>query len=511
MKYINPIIKGFHPDPSICRVGEDYYLVTSTFEYFPGIPIYHSRDLVNWKQIGNCIERREQLPLEKAVSSGGIWAPTIRYYNGKFYVTATFDGKGNFIVSSKQPASGWSDAVWTDFSGIDPSMFFEDRKMYYCANDVGERNHTYGLEGISVAEMDVETGKVKGGIKRVWQGEGGGWMEAPHIYHRGGFYYIIAAEGGTGQGHHQIAGRSKTIWGPYENCPENPILTNRNDCSKQVDCSGHGDLIDDVNGNWWMVHLGTRPFEGMSHLGRETFLMPVTWEKDWPVVGKYKKCQLEVDAALWNEQREVLEWSMDFNSEKIEDTCLFRRVPQIKNYIKKNGKLTLKPGAVKLSDPSGSPTFLAVRPLDLECTTEAAFAFCPRKNGDMAGMAVYLNENFYYRIYKKREEGKDYIVFERHIDDIQMVIYQQEIREGTIKIKIVTDGKKYYFYYSLENGAYINVGTASVKFLSTSIAGKCFTGVLTGLFAECDSSTDAEMDVTQFTLTKGRGLMGRPF
>ena len=230
MKYTNPIIRGFNPDPSICRVGEDYYLVTSSFEYFPGIPIYHSRDLVNWTQIGNCVSRPEQLPLEEAKSSGGVWAPTIRYSGGRFYITATFDGKGNFIISSDDPAHGWSDAVWTEFSGIDPSMFFENGKMYYCANDAGERNHLYGYEGISLAEMNPDTGEIIGEIKRIWHGNGGGWLEAPHIYHIGDYYYIIAAEGGTGWGHNVIVGRSAGIWGPYENCPQNPILTNRNDC-----------------------------------------------------------------------------------------------------------------------------------------------------------------------------------------------------------------------------------------------------------------------------------------
>lgn len=504
MNYTNPIIKGFNPDPSVCRVGEDYYLVTSTFEYFPGIPVYHSRDLVNWEIIGHCIERKEQLPLDKAKSSGGIWAPTIRYNNGRFYVTATFDGMGNFIVSSDNPSTGWSDAVWTDFSGIDPSMLFEDGKMYYCANDIGERQKKFG-QGVSVAQMSPDTGEVIGEIERVWQGEGGGWIEAPHIYHIGEYYYIIAAEGGTGVGHHEVLGRSRNIFGPYENYPQNPILTNRNDCSKQISCSGHADMVDDVNGNWWIVHLGTRDFEGMSYLGRETFLMPVIWEDNWFKVGEKKMSFINVDAPVIGEQKKACGFYTDFCGEQTERQWLFRRVPDEKNYIRKNETLTLTPSTVKLSDDFGSPTFAAVRPIDLTFAAETEFDFETEENGDTAGMVVYLNEKFYYRIYKKRENNKNYIMLERRADDIDLISYCAELENGTIKMKTETDGEKYYFSYSC-GGDFINVGSGSVKFLSTNIAKKCFTGNIVGIFAECDTGTSAQMVVHNFKMTESKNL-----
>lgn len=500
MRYVNPIIRGFNPDPSICRAGEDYYLVTSTFEYFPGIPVYHSRDLVNWEMIGHCIERKEQLPLDVAKSSGGIWAPTIRYHNGRFYVTATFDGKGNFIVSSDNPAKGWSDAVWTEFSGIDPSMMFEDEKMYYCANDIGERQKLFG-QGVSLAQMNPDTGEVIGEIKRIWQGEGGGWIEAPHIYHIGKYYYIIAAEGGTGAGHHEVLGRSTDIWGPYENYPQNPILTNRNDCSKQISCSGHGDMIDDINGNWWMVHLGTRNFEGMSHLGRETFLVPIIWENDWFYAGENKMSQINVDAPVIGEQKIINEFYTDFCGAEFEKQWIFRRIPQKENYIWENGNLILKPTAVKLSDNGGSPSFAAVRPIDLKFYAETEFDFNPEKNGDTAGTVIYLNENFYYRIYKKRENDKNYIMFEKRADDVELISYKEEIGNGAVKMKTETDGKKYYFYYSC-GGEYKKAGSGSVKFLSTAIAGKCFTGNLAGIFTESDSDTSAKMTVHNFKIVR---------
>ncbi|MBR0469787.1 MAG: glycoside hydrolase family 43 protein, partial [Clostridia bacterium] len=296
MKYTNPVISGFNPDPSICKAGEDYYLVTSTFEYFPGIPIYHSIDLVNWEHIGNAVTRKSQLPFEKTKPSGGIWAPTIRYGNEKFYITATFSEGGNFIISAEDPCGEWSDAVWTEMDGIDPSMLFDDGKMYYCANDCGSRGKLHETEGISVAEMDPDSGKIIGEIKRVWNGTGGGWIEAPHIYHIGDWYYIIAAEGGTGVRHTEVEARSRSIWGPYESCPHNPILTNRNDTDKQAACCGHADLIQEADGKWWMVHLATRPYtSGKSPLGRETFLIPVAWQDGW-FFAKGKKARIENDA-----------------------------------------------------------------------------------------------------------------------------------------------------------------------------------------------------------------------
>jgi len=342
MKYINPILKGFNPDPSICKVNDDYYIVTSSFEYFPGIAIYHSKNLVNWEQIGNCIERLEQLPMEKAKASGGIWAPTIRYNDGIFYITATFDGIGNFIIYSKNPSTGWSNPIWVEMDGIDPSMYFENGKMYYCANDCGSRGRLYNTEGISLAEVSVKTGKVTGKIKRIWEGTGGGFLEAPHIYKINEWYYLLTSEGGTSFNHHITLARSKNIWGEYEAYKDNPILTNRNDTTKQIACSGHGDLIKDKNENWWMVHLGTRPANGlMSHIGRETFLMPVVLENGWLKVGEDKKSHIEVEAPILDKQEHISVWKADFKKDIPEAQWLFIRKPIKENYILKNGELSL--------------------------------------------------------------------------------------------------------------------------------------------------------------------------
>lgn len=492
MQYNNPIIKGFNPDPSICRVGEDFYLVTSTFEYFPGIPVYHSRDLVNWRQIGNCIERPEQLPLEQAKSSGGVWAPTIRYDDGVFYVTATFDGMGNFIVKSTNPATGWSDPLWTDFGGLDPSIFLENGEMYYCANDCGARE-LRGGEGISMAKIDRETGEIIGKVKRIWQGIGGGWLEAPHIYHIGEYYYIITAEGGTNSNHMVTAGRSKSIWGPYELCPENPILTNRNDTSRQVNCSGHADLFEDGHGNWWVVHLGTRPVQGMSSLGRETFLMPVTWEDGWPKVGADKKCHLCMEGPLLAAQKPDNKWNCDFFGDTMELQWLYRRIPSLGNYIRRDGSLELKPSKFTLRDAEGSPTFIALRPRDNEFTAEAECEFVSCEDGAAAGLVVYLSEQFMCRIFVRQSQNQKYVAVGGWMGNMELGLYQQQLEtDKPIKFKIVSDKENYYFYYHVDDREVL-ASKIPTRFFSCEIAGKCFTGALIGLFAELEKAEGDEV------------------
>ncbi len=498
MKYENPILRGMNPDPSICRVQNDYYLVTSTFEYFPGIPIYHSRDLVNWTQIGNAVERPEQLPLARSKSSGGIWAPTIRYYGGKFYITATFDGMGNFIISSDRPESGWSDPVWTEMDGIDPSLFFEDEKLYFCANDCGSRGGNG--EGISLAEINCTTGELIGNIRRIWEGTGGGFLEAPHIYHIGKYYYLLAAEGGTGANHMITVARSSEIWGPYECCPENPVLTNRNDTSKKISCSGHGDLTDDAEGNLWLVHLGIRPVSGLSHLGRETFLMPAALKNDWLAVGHDKKSHIEINTPRIKAVQRLTCRTYDFSKDTIGCEWLYRRIPNFENYAVNNGMLIIKASDVRLKDGFGSPSFLALRQPDLKCSFSAELGVKNLCDGTRGGMAVYLSENFFCRIYVEKDSGKSYIAADRLADDMYVKFFRAEASGEKLTFKITTDGRKYYFYYA-EDGEDIYAGSVSTKFLSTQIAGKCFTGVMIGFFAEGKKGDAAELFIKRLVVS----------
>ncbi|MFF4253465.1 glycoside hydrolase family 43 protein [Streptomyces sp. NPDC001663] len=273
--YDNPVIGGFHPDPSVCRVGEDYYLVCSSFEYFPGVPLFHSRDLVHWRQIGNVLDRPGQLDLpDTARASGGIYAPTIRYHDGRFHmITTNVDGGGTFLVTSERPEGPWSDPVWIDLPGIDPDLAWDEDGSCWCA-----------LAGVSVARIDTVTGKVLEGPLSVWSGSGMQDPEAPHLYRIGDWWYLMLAEGGTGLGHSVSVARARSPRGPYEPAPDNPILTHRS-TGRPVQSTGHADLVQAPDGTWWAVLLGTRPrgwFPGFHVLGRETFLTPVEWVDGWP-------------------------------------------------------------------------------------------------------------------------------------------------------------------------------------------------------------------------------------
>ena len=296
--YSNPVIPGFHPDPSVCKAGDDYYLVNSSFQYFPGVPLFHSKDLVHWEQIGNCLTRPSQLDLTNANSGSGIFAPTIRYNDGVFYmITTNVSGKGNFLVHTTDPRSEWSEPVWLEQGGIDPSLYFEDGKCFMVSNPDGY---------INLCEIDPMTGKQLSSSKRIWNGTGGRYAEGPHIYKKDGWYYLLISEGGTELGHKVTIARSRYIDGPYQGNPANPILTHANESgqSSPIQGTGHADLVEGTDGSWWMVCLAYRIMPGTHHtLGRETYLAPVRWDKDaWPVVNSNGTISLKMDVPTLPQQ-----------------------------------------------------------------------------------------------------------------------------------------------------------------------------------------------------------------
>jgi len=297
--FLNPILSGFYPDPSITKVEDDYYLVHSTFSYFPGVPIFHSKDLVNWEQIGNILDRPEQLDLDGLGVSRGIFAPTIEHHEGVFYmVTTLIDNGGNFVVTSNDPAGPWSDPVWLpEVSGIDPSLFFDDDgKAYIIYNSEAPDNKPLydGHRTIRINEFDYKNLKTVGDNQILVNGgidlsQKPVWIEGPHIYKKDGYYYLMAAEGGTSVNHSEVILRSEDVKGEYIPWEKNPILTQRHlpaDRENPVSATGHADLVETQNGEWWAVFLATRPYdaEDSYNMGRETFLAPVKWEDGWPVI-----------------------------------------------------------------------------------------------------------------------------------------------------------------------------------------------------------------------------------
>ena len=477
----NPILTGFHPDPSICRVGEDFYLTTSTFEFFPGLPIYHSRDLVHWEFIGNVLNRPSQLPLKGASDRGGLYAPTLRYWKGTFYLTCdNVSGGGNFIVTAKDPAGPWSEPVWLNDYGIDGSMFFDDDgKIYY--DHAGADNGN----GIAQAELDLATLKLKTLFKKIWEYQGE-WNEGPHLYKIKGMYYLISATGGTESHHQEVAARAKSPWGPFEPCPHNPILTERDDPQSPIQCAGHADLIDAPDGTWWLVFLGTRPTNGMSALGRETFLAPVRWTKDgWPVVGKDHHVALKMEAPKLNPFAvKAPELKTLFTGDSLGPEWL-----HIRNFDPRNFSLTECEGYLRiraakdgLNTRFEDPAFVGQRQTAFRFSARTAMEFNPTQDGEEAGLCVRANEDNHYEIGLGRFDGKTQIFVRNRIKNREYRIVQKPVEPGKVQLEISGTEDRYQFAWSTDGKAWDRIAACPSADLSREKAGG-FTGAVIGLYA----------------------------
>ncbi len=490
-KYQNPIIKGFNPDPSICRVGDDYYLVTSTFEFFPGVPIYHSKNLVDLELINYCLTRDSQLNLTNAYCSGGIYAPTIRYHNGIFYmITTNVTDKGNFIVYTEDIYGEWSDPQWIDQRGIDPSLFFDDDgKVYFCGTDDESG-------GIVLFEINPLTGERLSEKVIISYGTGRKHPEAPHIYKINNYYYLLLAEGGTEYGHMATILRSESPYGPYEACPHNPILSHK-DFNSPIQATGHADIIEDGNGNWWLVCLGIRPLPGrlLHNLGRETFLTPMYWDDNgWPVVGSHGKIALEMEGDLpapVSVSKPSVDFEDDFTGKTLRKEWNFVRNPRWENYslTTRKGYLKLSAGKETLSD--SRPTFIGIRQKEFEICARTKVLMDFTGEGQKAGLTAYYNQYYHYEIYVTNEQGQVYVVLSKKVHDIEHIAEKVEIDfHGEIEFQIETGKEDYGFGYRLtEDDEWIELGTAKTAGLCTEgTMMMTFTGTYLGIFA---SNTEA--------------------
>ncbi len=491
MKYQNPVIPGFNPDPSVCRVGDDFYLVTSSFEFFPGVPLYHSKNLVNWEHIGYCLDRESQLPLENCRNSGGIYAPTIRYNAGTFYMTTTnVTVGGNFIVKTDDPGGKWSEPIYVkEFKGIDPTLFFDDDgKVYYATNE-----GMNGKKGIVAGEIDIETGKLIGSKKFLWAGTGGRSAEAPHLYKYSGYYYLIIAEGGTEYGHSVTCARSREIFGEYQPCPRNPILTHRNAYGYEttIQGTGHMDIVQDQNGNWWSFFLGFRTTESFfHHLGRETFLAPMRWHEDgYPEIngGQLVKPDMETQTDLPGEAEQVDAGYCDrFEGSELNNRWNFLRCKSKVNY--KVGKgLTITSNGTDL-DTLGTPAFITVRQTDMEfeafCKMKACF-----KGNSRFGITVFYDNTRQFDIFTC-ESG---VRVTKTFDDIREVTYESGCKQEEITFYVKGDKDRYYFGFGKDEADAKNniVAKGLTRHLSTEVSKISFTGVYLGIFADGDVNGSA--------------------
>jgi len=512
--YRNPILPGFYPDPSVCRAGEDYYLVTSTFEYFPGVPVFHSRDLVDWELIGHCLTRPEHVPLGGSRASGGIFAPTIRYHDGRFYMVVTnVTGGGHFYVWTEDPAGEWSDPIWVDTGvfGIDPSLFFDDDGTCYFS--------ATGMGSLVQCPIDIATGKALEAPRPAWQGTGGSFPEAPHLYKFHGAYYMMLAEGGTERGHMVTIARGPTPYGPWEACPHNPILTHRS-TGRPIQSTGHADLFEAHDGSWWIVFLATRPhgqYPLFHNLGRETNIAPVRWTNDgWPVVGVDGRAEVESEAPAFATSVRR-RWD-----EPTEDTFAGDRLPLYWNWLRNpdmaNYRLGERPGWLRLLgtgvtlNETESPTFVGRRQQHHQMVASAQLDFSPERDGDEAGLTVLMNDRHHYEIAITRDADSRIVITRRTIGSLSVITATRPLLDsGVVTLSIeaqLPPGAEprahaggepvYVLSMSVNGGPAEELDRPEMRYIATEVAGG-FTGAYLGMYATGNgASCSVPADFTAF-------------
>ncbi len=472
--YKNPVIPGFYPDPSVCRVDDDYYLVNSTFEYFPGVPVFHSKDLINWKQIGHCIEREGQINGEI-----NIFAPTIRHHEGTFYmITTNVTHGGNFFVTAKDPAGPWSDAIWVDMPEIDPDLFFdEDGKAYVITSK------------FELAEIDIETGKLVSERHKIWNSTGGRYPEAPHIYKKDGFYYLMAAEGGTEEAHMVTIARSHNIWGPYIDNPANPIATHVNHAGmgKPIQGIGHADIIQAHDDSWWMVLHGYRSVTGYPPhhiLGRETCLVPVSWPQGgWPVVNGNGSVNVEMrHQTLPLVPVKEKSGRTDFDFPKPGLDWNYIQPPQQDNFLfdAKEGHLIITGSELQIGE-KGNPSFIGRRLTDIQFSATTRLLFDPKKANEEAGMTL-VNNGSHFDIMIQKENEKRLLIVKLQFGQTIYRSTPVELSPGYVDLKIEGNGPEFIFSYAQKGNDFKTIEKADARFISTQTVG-WFTGVCVGLYA----------------------------
>lgn len=510
-QYRNPVIAGFYPDPSAIRVGEDFYLVTSTFGYFPGLPVFQSRDLVSWRQIGNAIDRPGQIDYGKDELTRGLFAASISHHDGTFYIANTCfycDG-GNFVVTAKDPAGPWSDPVWLKFEGIDPSLFFDDDgRAWMVNNGMPEGTLRYdGHRALWIQEFDVATRKmigprkvlVDGGVDPASKPE---HVEGPHLFKHDGYYYLTAAEGGTGEQHAQMIWRSRHVTGPYEPGPANPVLTQRDlDPARPapVTSAGHAQFVELEDGTWWAVFLATRPYRGNQYnLGRETFLLPVTWRDGWPVVlPRGERIPIAVDRpALPRDAQPVpttgpFEWTERFTGARLPPQWMTIHPPKQSWFASGREGLRITPSSTPLGahGSGGQPAYLAHRLQHHKATLTTTLAPYQPARGELAGLALFQNESHHYVLGVEHDEQGIAVALYRRASKDEAPTGQRLARIAlpastqTVSLRYELDGPRLDVFYAAKPNQWQPVATGlDASILSTDVAGG-FIGTTFGPYA----------------------------
>ena len=508
--YRNPILSGFYPDPSVTRVGDDFYLVTSTFAYCPGLPVFHSRDLVHWTQIGNAIDRPGQLDFTGLGLSRGVFAPDITQHDGVFYILNTcVDCGGNYLITARDPAGPWSDPIWLkDIDGIDPSFFFDrDGRVWLLNNGPPPGAPLYeGHRAIWIQAFDLAAKRpvgprtllVNGGVDLARKPI---WIEGPHIFRRGDFYYLSCAEGGTSDGHSQVILRSRSVTGPFTPYARNPILTQRDlppDRPFPVTSAGHAELVETARGEWWATFLATLPYgDGLYNTGRQTFLLPVSWADDWPTIlppGQavpYAHRRPDLPAGPPGKTPTSGDFAIrdDFSAPRLAADWLFVRTPRTRWYdlASPRGWLTLQARPEALGG-LGQPSYVGRRQQHTDATVTTRLRFTPDADGDRAGLVAMQSDEYFFFLGLAREGGRRVVKLERRAgpkDPLHGVVVTSAPITGDapVELRITAHGGRYDFAYALRPGRWITLSRdADGTILSTRTAGG-FVGATIGMYA----------------------------
>ena len=528
--YRNPVLPGFHADPSVCTDGEDFYLVNSTFQYFPGVPVFHSKDLIHWEQVGNCLTRKSQLDLsglysqdnpELGWTNAGIYAPTIRYHEGRYYmVTTLFPSRRHFYVWTDDPAKEWSEPVFIDFAigSCDPTLFWDEGKCYFLWKAAADETRPGIKPGeINICEIDINTGKRTSDVHHLGTGLGGRYPEGPHIYKKDGYYYMMLAEGGTEHGHHVNILRSQSLFGPYEPNPANPILTHfsMKMQNSNIQGLGHADFVQAADSSWWMICLGYRTSGYLLHvMGRETMLAPVRWDKNgWPVVNGSGTIAIDMKC------KTLPQTPMPLDPIREEFKHITRNVPadsyssiglpwgwmSIGNPYYSRYSLTEREGWLRLHssptplDAATSPTFVARRQTELHFSATTLIDASHLAEGAQAGITAYAAPLNHYDVIIERKNGKTLAFSNIRLGALSHTSQPIELKDNLAYIRISSDKDYYYMQASADGKSFTTLGKMDYRYLSTEVIGG-FTGVMLGLFTQgAGDEGHADFDWFEYT------------
>ena len=508
--FTNPVLPGGYPDPSICKVGDDFYMANSSFEYFPGIPIHKSKDLVNWTLIGHGLQREAQcngaVNLVDVQPNGGIYAPTLRYHDGTFYVITTaiyFDAKtkkhvgNNFIITATNPAGPWSDPVVVQGApGIDPDLFFdEDGRLWYTGQQKPKDPEFIDQKEIWMQELNRETFQLTGARYHLWRGACDGvWTEGPHIYKNDRRYYLMIAEGGTSFNHAVMVAASDKLTGPYVSNARNPIFTSRQlSYENWVHSTGHGDLVKLDDGRWYMFLLGVRgDLKRKSNMGRETFVVPVSWERDmhprkgkilWPVVAPKTGRVERVNPVIFDGGTPAKNRAFrdDFKHSTLDLAWNFIRVPLPNTY-----SLDENPGHLRLFTHKNTISrrkrahFMGIKQTESDFVFTTKMRFNPSHDESTAGIAIVQKDENYVS-FSVRKEADGMLVEVLHNKKKVQTIKAHKLNsyKGEIRFKLVSANDTYTFSYATKGKRYKVLTTTPADLVLFS----GFTGAHIGLYA----------------------------